>query len=70
MNNLGELHNKFNTSGLNGNPVITDLELNQLHKGLTEMGFYFAARKEWLICGSIMQDAERVHMMIEARKRS
>lgn len=68
MHKLVELQKKFDKSGINGNPVISDAELKILHEGLNDMERFFLDRGDNTIANAMRQEAWSVSRMIEARK--
>jgi hypothetical protein len=68
MHKLAELQNKFELSGINNNPVITNVELEYLFDGLVDMSTYFKDRGDRLISHALRMKATSVENMIYARK--
>ena len=63
---LIELENKFNNTGINGNPVISNQELKELADRYNELYFYFDKR-EMIISSYFRNLRDNVFSMLRAR---
>lgn len=68
MYNLLELERKFELSGLNGNPVISDKELKYLAERYDELVEYFSEKGERIISSYFIYSRESVLNMLRARR--
>jgi hypothetical protein len=68
MYNLLELERKFELTGINGNPVISDNELRDLARLYHELREYFSAKGERIIASYFLNKRESVVSMLKARK--
>ena len=66
---LGKLQNKYYNSGINGNPVITDEELQSLLSMLKEVCNYMSDRGENSIKICMWMEIESLTRTINAHKR-
>lgn len=64
---LYQLEQKFNKSGIDGNPVISDLELIDLERGLREIQQYFIESGDRIIVVGLSSKINSVANMIKAR---
>jgi len=68
INRLAYLQDKFNKSGLNGKPVITDKELAELQASLLDLADYMRYRNDITMVNALRQDASHVERMIWHRE--
>lgn len=64
---LGKLWHKFEKSGFDLNPVISNAELRSLRKQLIELANFMNDRNDSTMRNSLLSDAESVNRMIFAR---
>jgi hypothetical protein len=67
MYKLLELERKFENTGINGNPVITDNELRDLARLYHELREYFSAKGERIMSSYFLNKKESVINMWKAR---
>ncbi len=68
LSKLGKLQHKFYNSGMLGNPIISDKELNSLSQQLGELSLYFKDRHDSTIASVLRIEQESVERMITARE--
>lgn len=68
MYNLLELERKFDNTGINGNPVISNNELRDLERLYHELYNYFYAKNERIIGSYFLHKKECVVNMRKARE--
>lgn len=67
MSKLLELERKFENTGINGNPVITDNELRDLARLYYELIEYFSAKGERIMASHFSNRKESVVNMWKSR---
>lgn len=67
---LGKLVHSLDSSGINGNPIITDTELKELHDGLTSVARFMRDRQDMTMWATLAREAESVARIISARGRN
>lgn len=65
---IGYLREKLNKSGVNGNPIISDAELDQLHAALTEFRNTAEDYREYPLVYTVINQLMRLELIIEARQ--
>lgn len=68
LSKTGQLREKLDKSGINGNPIITDGELKELHQGLDELQRLALDWNDHPLAHEASRDSETVERIIQARK--
>jgi hypothetical protein len=67
---LGKLRHKFDFSGIHGNPIITDSELQELRDRMQELINFMADSKNQTMEYAFQLELQRINQVIEARKEA